>query len=146
MFLHHFFFACISIIAQTAKAGMNNGFRERISLNEKWCFFKYDSGEKKDDLIYDQRPEIEAHQNDRPADAKPTEAVKTNAVQRVLKLWILPTGNPFIKDPAKRHIRPEGNPGGDFPFVQNHFDDSSWENVNLPHDWAIQGPFMQSGF
>jgi len=54
----------------------------------------------------------------------------------------LPSGNDFIKDPAKRHVRPEGNPGGDFPYVQLNFDDSSWEKINLPHDWAIKGPFQ----
>ncbi len=54
----------------------------------------------------------------------------------------MPSGNDFIKDPAKRHVRPEGNPGGDFPYVQLNFDDSSWEKINLPHDWAIKGPFQ----
>ena len=39
-------------------------------------------------------------------------------------------------------FRPEGNPGSNFPFVQGDFDDSSWKNVNLPHDWAIEGPFI----
>ena len=24
-----------------------------------------------------------------------------------------------------------------------NFDDSSWEKVNLPHDWAIKGPFNE---
>ena len=35
-----------------------------------------------------------------------------------------------------------GNPGSTFSFVQTNFDDSSWEKVNLPHDWAIKGPFL----
>jgi beta-galactosidase len=73
----------------------------------------------------------------------PTEAVDVAADQSVLKPWILPTGNDFIKDPAARHARPEGNPGGDCPYVQSDFDDSSWQCVNLPHDWAIAGPFNQ---
>jgi beta-galactosidase len=60
-----------------------------------------------------------------------------------LKPWILPTGNDFIKDPAKHYIRPEGNPGGDFQFVKKDFNDSNWEIVNLPHDWAIKGPFYE---
>ena len=49
----------------------------------------------------------------------------------VLKSWILPAGNDFIKDPAGRHVRPEGNPGEDFPFVLSDFCNSSWERVNL---------------
>jgi beta-galactosidase len=31
---------------------------------------------------------------------------------------------------------------GDFPEAVNvGFDDSNWETVNVPHDWAIYGPF-----
>jgi len=115
--------------------------RERISLNADWRFMKYASREEADDLIYDVRPEVRDNRDDRPADAMPTEAVEVTAEQRVLKPWILPTGNSFLKDPAKRHARPEGNPGGDFPYVQGDFNDRSWESVDLPHDWAIEGPF-----
>lgn len=117
--------------------------RQRISINEGWRFFKYDSITKADKLIYDVRPEAAGANEYKVADAKPTEAVKVKSTQEVLKSWILPTGNDFIKDPAKRYIRPEGNPGGDFPFVQSNFDDSSWEKINLPHDWAIKGPFLK---
>src|SRR5690606_1460586 len=53
------------------------------------------------------------------------------------------TGNNFIKDTTKHYIRPDGNPGEDFPFVQKDFDDSSWEKLNLPHDWGIKGPFLE---
>lgn len=28
---------------------------------------------------------------------------------------------------------------------QETFDDSDWQNVNIPHDWAIKGPFIKSG-
>ena len=115
--------------------------RERISLNADWRFMKCASREEADDLIYDVRPEGKDDRDDRAADAKPTEAVDVTAEQRVLKPWILPTGNDFSKDPAKRHARPEGNPGRDFPYVQGDFNDRSWERVNLPHDWAIKGPF-----
>lgn len=117
--------------------------RQRISINEGWSFFKYDSISKADKLIYDVRPEITDNNDLKVADAKPTDAVEVEATQEVLKHWILPSGNGFIKDPEKRHIQPEGNPGGDFAFVQTNFDDSSWEKVNLPHDWAIRGPFQK---
>ncbi|PID91042.1 MAG: glycoside hydrolase family 2, partial [Bacteroidetes bacterium] len=31
---------------------------------------------------------------------------------------------------------------GDHPeAIEPGFDDSSWERVDLPHDWAISGPF-----
>jgi beta-galactosidase len=123
--------------AQSVKSG-----RERISINQGWRFFKYESAEKADKLIYDVRPEVTDITENKVADAKPTEAVETAAKQEVLKAWILPSGNAFIYDPSKRHIRPDGNPGGDFPFVQNNFDDKVWEKVDLPHDWAIKGPFQ----
>jgi beta-galactosidase len=133
----------VTILLQTGCITDIESMRERISINEDWRFYKYDAEEKADSLIYDVRPEVKDTNDVVVADEMPTEAVKVEATQKVLKPWILPTGNNFIKDPAKRHIRPEGNPGGDFSFVQTDFDDSSWENVNLPHDWAIKGPFFQ---
>jgi beta-galactosidase len=62
-----------------------------------------------------------------------------------LKQWILPSGNDFIKVPSRRFERPQGNPGEDSPYVQAEFDDSSWQKINLPHDWAIEGPFTRKG-
>lgn len=132
--------AGVPVIAQTLT---ENQVRQRISVNDNWRFYKYDSVSSADKLIYDVRPDVRERKDDGPADAKPTEAENIEAIQMVLKPWILPTGNKFIKDPAKRHTRPEGNPGSDFPFVQSSFDDSGWEQVDLPHDWAIKGPFMK---
>jgi beta-galactosidase len=118
--------------------------RERISINEGWRFMKYISEANADKLIYDVRPAVMGFRDNTVADSRPTDAVSADTKQNVLKPWILPSGNDFINDSQKRHVRPEGNPGNDFPFVQSKFDDSSWEKVNLPHDWAIKGPF-QSG-
>lgn len=103
---------------------------------------KYASEEQADSLEYDVRPDYSEHQDDKPADAKPTAAVHLTADSHFLKPWILPTANPFIANPDERHLRPAGNPGADFPFVQPEFDDSHWAAVTLPHDWAIAGPFM----
>jgi beta-galactosidase len=121
----------------------SNQPRERVSINENWKFFKYNSAEDADSLIYDIRPEVTEHVDNKDADSKPTEAVAVESKAKVLKPWILPSGNNFIKDPVKRHQRPEGNPGSDFPFVQIDFDGSSWESIDLPHDWGIKGPFME---
>ncbi|KAI0106142.1 galactose-binding domain-like protein [Hypoxylon sp. NC0597] len=41
----------------------------------------------------------------------------------ILKPWILP----------------------DVPFVQGGYNDSTWETINLPDDWAIKGPFYTGG-
>jgi beta-galactosidase len=68
----------------------------------------------------------------------------TNAVS-VIKQWILPTGNDFIKDASRRYSKPEGNLGDSVAYVQSDFDDSSWQRINLPHDWAIEGPFTRTG-
>ncbi|HSC37918.1 MAG TPA: hypothetical protein VLD19_08615, partial [Chitinophagaceae bacterium] len=100
---------------------------------------RYDSAPDK--LVYDERPAVTNHNDNVVADTRPTESILAAASDQVLKNWILPTANDFIADPAKRHQRPGGNPGSDFPFVQNNFDDKAWELINLPHDWAIKGPF-----
>ncbi|MGQ1890743.1 beta-galactosidase GalB [Thermophagus sp. OGC60D27] len=117
--------------------------RERISINKDWRFYKYGKGEIPDDLIYDVLPELDKVEELRVADAKPTVADAVEARKEILKPWILPSGNAFIKDSSKHFVRPEGNPGGDFPFVQTDFDDTSWKQVHLPHDWAIAGPFQE---
>ncbi|MBE3041991.1 DUF4982 domain-containing protein [Candidatus Bathyarchaeota archaeon] len=96
--------------------------RERVSLNADWRFQRTETNP--DGLVYDGRPDFNL-----------TEDVT------ILKPWILASANRFIADPADRHDRPDGNPGGDVDFVQPDFDDSDWEGVTLPHDWAIKGPF-----
>ncbi|HPD86293.1 MAG TPA: hypothetical protein PLS06_03150, partial [Proteiniphilum sp.] len=118
--------------------------REVISLNDHWQFFRYEDAADTDALIYDLRPDISEAGEYLVADAKPTEAVEVGSSAEILKSWILPTANPFIAEPADRYTRPEGeSPGKNFPFVQPDFDDSRWEIVNLPHDWAIEGPFYE---
>jgi beta-galactosidase len=32
---------------------------------------------------------------------------------------------------------------GDFDFAKGKFDDSKWRKVNLPHDWAVELPFVR---
>lgn len=117
--------------------------REKILINEGWTFKKYTKQESVDSLIYDIRPEVTDTRDDKAADSKPTEAVELKTKREILKPWILPTANAFIKDATKRHTRPTGNPGQNFPFVQTSYDDSAWEKLNLPHDWGIKGPFLE---
>src|SRR5690606_34743885 len=117
--------------------------RERLSLNTGWRFMKYGPGSAPDSLIYDIRPQDTDFQDNKDADSRPTEAVALDADRFVLKPWILPSGNAFIKDSSKHHLRPEGDPSKDFPFVGADFDDSAWEMLDLPHDWGIEGPFQE---
>lgn len=135
-------FFALTVCSCTKNEGIVNTGRTNMLINQGWQFFKYDSLTLADNLIYDVRPAVDAPNIIKEADAKPTEAVEVEAGKMVLKNWILPTANGFIADSANKHIRPGGNPGADFSFVQPGFDDSNWQQVNLPHDWAIDQPFM----
>ena len=59
-----------------------------------------------------------------------------------IKPWVMATGNEFLKDgtPAPR---PSGEVGTNISYIQPGFDDNSWRKLNLPQDWAIDGPFKQ---
>ena len=58
-----------------------------------------------------------------------------------LKGWINCVGDDLTTNaPA---ARPEGNPGAAVPYTQADFDDHGWRKLNLPHDWAVEGPFEQ---
>ncbi|KAF4965966.1 hypothetical protein FZEAL_10715 [Fusarium zealandicum] len=95
--------------------------RERLRLRDGWRFWRSES--TPDNLIYDYRP-----------DANATSLF-------VLKDWILPSGNHFIKDPLQQYKRPKEEPQVEIPYVHGKFNDSSWDDVTIPHDWAIGGPF-----
>jgi len=86
--------------------------RTRISINDGWSFIKGDPPDEKTNLEYS-----------------------------AVKAWILPTGNRFLIDPVKKADRPDGNPGHDVAYVAADYDDGGWRTVNLPHDYAIEGPF-----
>ena len=129
--------------AQDKEVGETHNSREIQLLNDHWRFFRYPSAAEADDLIYDNRPEVTGINDSKVADSKPEEAVKADSSGDVLKPWILPSANAFIKNPASRHNRPEGSPGKDFPFVQADFNDQEWEPVEIPHDWGIIGPFLE---
>jgi beta-galactosidase len=57
-----------------------------------------------------------------------------------MKSWIMPSANRFIKDASKRYTRPAGQPAN-VTFAQTAFADGAWDVVDLPHDWAVKGPF-----
>jgi beta-galactosidase len=115
--------------------------RERININDGWRFFRYT--DKADSLIYDERPAVINPNDNKVADTRASETATSKSSEQTLKNWILPTANDFIKDETKHHQRPKGSPGKDFPFVQNNFNDKSWELINLPHDWAINQNFYK---
>src|ERR1700712_1374291 len=89
-------FVVASALAQSTAPGA------RISINDHWRFTKGDPNGDSTGLIYDVRPEVKDKKDDKAADAEPTAAEKIAAMNKlVLKPWILPTGNAFIKHPAK---------------------------------------------
>jgi beta-galactosidase len=124
--------------------------RERISINEDWRFTKGDPTNLTLSLLYDagRRQTVSRFAAEADGNTALNQSVATNEstnVATVIKQWILPAGNEFIKDASRKFVRPEGNLGDGVAYVQPDFDDSSWRQINLPHDWAIEGPFTKSG-
>jgi beta-galactosidase len=118
--------------------------RERVAL-DSWRFHLGDAPGVDRALDYDVRPSRADNEDGKAADAKPQQ-VDQVPIQGLLKPWILPTGNALIADPKRRHARPPGQPpGASLAFVRADFDDSGWQQVQLPHDWAIAGPFLVDG-
>ncbi|PVH68287.1 glycoside hydrolase family 2 protein [Cadophora sp. DSE1049] len=97
-------------------------FQRRININNGWRFFRSET--ILDGISYNIRPGLPSTKN-----------------TEILRPWILPSGNHFIKDFEKQHRRPPGEPTTIPPFTHNNFTDDDWKTINLPHDWAIKGPF-----
>lgn len=106
--------AALSVKAQTAKPP-----RERVSLNADWRFQKGDPAGTEGQLAYEK-----------------------------IKGWVIATGQDFVMNRGAAKpagpARPEGNLGGDVTYAQRGFDDRNWRQLNLPHDWGIEGPFDQA--
>jgi beta-galactosidase len=120
--------------------------RQRLDFNEGWRFHLGDPDSNSAPYLYDVLPAVQQSADGKVADAMPEEAARVAAAGvAVLKPWILPSGNAFIQDPARRHARPPQDPAIDAPFARAAFDDRAWRAVRLPHDWAIEGPFLTSG-
>ena len=135
--------AGIALLAGFGAIAAEASPRERVLLDEGWRFHKGDSEDFAGKLDYDVRPEVSRSADSKEADARPEQAARISTRSKaVLKPWILPTGNAFLRDKTRWHVRPPGNPGGDHPFVQADFNDTAWQPVTLPHDWAIAGPFL----
>lgn len=96
--------------------------RTQTKLATGWKFNRWEKNP--DGIIYDYRPDLEN---------------LTDVT--ILKPWILPTGNKFIEDPSKRYTRPNSEAAINITFAQPDFNDTSWTDVTVPHDWAIAGPF-----
>lgn len=96
-------------------SGQRTPVRERLSINAGWRFQKGDPPGTEGALSYE----------------KIKESVKA-------------TGNEFV---GGTNARPEASVGGNVEsnvaYTQRSFDDRGWRQLNLPHDWGIEGPFKQ---
>src|SRR5690242_8812073 len=101
-------FALAAAVVLPARAASADGPRERIRLDDGWRFHRGDPPGVDGRLDYDVRPEVVQSADGKVADARPDAAEKVERTRPVLKPWILPTANPFIADPARRHARPDG--------------------------------------
>lgn len=106
---------CLLVLACAAYSGATPQAaspRTRISVNEDWRFIKLDPPDGNANLQYD-----------------------------AVKPWILPSGNNFLTDDSMAANRPDGDPGQNVAYSAADFDDSAWRKLNLPHDYASEGPF-----
>jgi beta-galactosidase len=122
----------------TAATSLSAADWGRVSLDNDWRFTKGDPTNLTDNLTYPRAP------RGRRGAAAPT---GTNAFSPTagIAAYILPTANELIADPAKRYPVPEGNYGADIPYVAAAFDDRDWRQLDLPQDFAIEGPFIPPG-
>jgi beta-galactosidase len=114
----------------------------RVSLNDDWRFIKNDPAGITDNLTYPRAPRTGRGRGGAASAA--TNATPFSPISGIAQ-YILPTGDDFIADPAQRYPKPDGNYGGDIPYVSPSFDDSGWRQLDLPHDFGIEGPFIPPG-
>jgi beta-galactosidase len=130
----------IGVCLLLAMGAIAAGPRERTLIDDDWRFIKDDPPNNTVSLLYDVRP-MRGGNRGGATDATANEAPPPE----VVKPWILPSGNSFLKDLARVANRPEGNLGDGVAYISPGFDDSAWKAVNLPHDYAIEGPFTRAG-
>src|SRR5262245_46145036 len=93
--------------------------RERILIDDDWRFIKDDPPECKVSLLYDVRPLRAVGRGAAADSASATEAPPP----AVVKPWILPSGNDFLKDSSKAAKRPGSNLGEGVAYIAPDFDD-----------------------
>jgi len=94
--------------------GQNSAARQRLSLDADWRFKKDDPAGSEGSLSYEKS-----------------------------RNWVNATGNELVAEETARKPRPTGNLGETVSYTQRDFDDRSWRQLNLPHDWGIEGSFKQ---
>ena len=118
--------------------------RERLRLETGWRFCRVAPDQVDDSLAYIPWPALGEAQDGKDADARP-EQVRHESSDTGLRPWILPSANPFLRDPATHAVCPEQAPPVVPDSAAPDLDDSAWQQVTVPHDWAIAGPFLVDG-
>ena len=118
--------------------------RERLRLETGWRFRRVAPDQVDEALAYVPWPALGEAQDGKDADARP-EQVRHESTDMGLRPWILPTANHFIHDPAKQTQRPDHPPQVAPEAADPALDDDDWQQVSVPHDWAIAGPFLVDG-
>ena len=88
--------------------------REQTSFNDDWRFVKDDPAGTGDALSY----------------------MRTSN-------WLVATGNELLNAAAAKPALPVGNLGAEVTYTRAEFDDRAWRQLDLPHDWGIEGEFDQ---
>jgi len=106
----------VLLLALAAASLAQDANSRRVSFNENWRFQRNDPSGSESDLAW---PKI--------------------------KEWFDSTGNAFLVDPASAKVtRPSGNPGENVLYTKPSFNDAAWRTLNVPHDWGIEGDFVQA--
>src|ERR1035437_6583099 len=110
---------CLSNMTMAQSAAI-----ERMSFNKGWLFQKNDPSE----IV------------EKDANGK---VIKSQLDYALIKDWYCATGAEFIlpTDSVQATKRPAGNLGSTVTYVQTGFNDKNWRQLNLPHDWGIEGAF-----
>ena len=126
----------MGVLFQTGAVLGADSARERINFDDDWRFTKGDPEGMTANLTL-----LQIRGGGRGAAA----VAGAQEVNEELWKYILPTANDFVKDPAKRVARPEGNPVEGVAYAEAGFNDGSWRQLDLPHDFGIEGPFVPPG-
>lgn len=118
--------------------------RERLRLEDGWRFWRVPEPDVDHALDYIPWPDLGTAADGKDADARP-EDVRHDVAEDGLRRWILPDRNPFVADQAQRAERPVEAPPVRPEAAQLDVDDSAWDEVVVPHDWGIAGPFLVEG-
>lgn len=118
-----------------------------VLLDRGWRFHRHDPPDLPCQLAYDHPvvmsqfgQELRARSQSPPIDSKGSDRPLV-----LLRPWILPSANPWIADLARHYVPPDRPVDCVIPCAALEYNDGNWEWVDLPHDWAIEGPFDMDG-